>query len=190
MTGEPRQRTMKHSIPALFLGLVLAACGGEPGTDPAAAGSNGKAAPEAARTVKPMGPVQIGYRMVGAPIVGQPVAIDLEVRSVQGPQEITLSYRINDATAMQFPEAQPAEVSLAARTDESPSLQQVRVIPLREGRLYLIVAAEVETETGTLSTVTAIPIQVGGPATRVPQQNGTVITDENGEQVRVMQGER
>jgi hypothetical protein len=181
---------MKQTIPALLLVLALAACGGDEGTDQATADPAGKPAPEAARTVKPMGPVQINYRIVGTPIVGQPVAIDLEVRSVQGPQEITLSYRINDATAMQFPEAQPAEVSLAARTDESPSLQQVRVIPLREGRLYLNVAADVETESGTLSTITAIPIQVGGPASRVPQQSGTVVTDENGEQVRVMQGER
>jgi hypothetical protein len=180
---------MKQTILALSLTLALAACGngGEPGAGPATAE---KPAPEAARTVKPIGPVQINYRIVGTPIVGQPVAVELEVQSVLGPQAVTLSYRINDNTAMQFPEAQPAEVSIAARTDDTPSLQQVRVIPLREGRLYLNVAANVETESGTLSTVTAIPIQVGGNTSRVPQENGTVTTDANGEQVRVMQGER
>ena len=181
---------MKTPIPALLLILGLAACGGDAGPDPAAAESVSKPPPEAAHTVKPMGPVQIDYRIVGTPIVGQAVAIDLEVRSVEDPQAVTLSFRINDATAMQFPEAQPAEVRVAARSDESASQQQVRVIPLREGRLYLNVSAAVETESGTLSTVTAIPIQVGGPAARVPQQNGTLGTDEDGQPVRVMQGER
>jgi hypothetical protein len=181
---------MKQTIFALSLALALAGCGGDPGTDPATAETPGKPPPEAARTVKPMGPVQISYRIVGTPIVGQPVAIDLEVRSVQGPQAVTLSYRINDATAMQFPEAQPAEVSIAARTDEGPSQQQVRVIPLREGRLYLNVSADVETESGTLSTVTAIPIQVGGTTSRIPQQNGSLTIDQDGEQIRVVQGER
>ena len=137
---------MKQTMFALLLTFAFAGCGGDSAPDPASTATAGKPAPEAARTVKPMGPVQISYRIVGTPIIGQPVAIDLEVQSVQGPQAITLSYRINDATALQFPEAQPAEVSTAARTDEGPSQHQVRVIPLREGRLYLNVSADVETE--------------------------------------------
>lgn len=171
--------------------LGLTACNDD-GADTTAveATAGAKPLPEAAHTVKPQGPVQISYRIVGTPIVGQPVAIELEVQSVLGPQAVTLSYRINDATAMQFPEAQAAQVSLAPSTDPSPSLQQVRIIPLREGRLYLNVSADVETESGTLSTVTAIPIEVGGASPRLPQDNGVVTTDENGEQIRVLQGER
>jgi hypothetical protein len=61
----------------------------------------------------------------------------------------------------------------------------VRVIPLREGRLYLNVAAEVETESGSFSSVTAVPIQVG-PAVRELQENGVVTTDENGELIRTL----
>ena len=61
--------------------------------------------------------------------------------------------------------------------------QQVTVVPLREGRLFLNVAAELETETGTFSSGTAGPINVGA-APRQPAENGTVTTDESGELLR------
>jgi hypothetical protein len=90
---------------------------------------------------------------------------------------------------MQFPEAQPPTVSLAPSTDELSSFQQVRVIPLREGRLFLNVSADIETDDGTMTTVTAIPIQVGATSIRVPQQHGVETTDENGEAIKVLKGE-
>ena len=54
---------------------------------------------------------------------------------------------------------------------------------MREGRLYLNVTAAIETEDGSMSTVLAIPIQVGA-ARREVQQNGEITTDENGELIR------
>jgi len=63
--------------------------------------------------------------------------------------------------------------------------QQVLVVPQREGRLFLNVAADVQTEGGTISTVTAVPLQVGAAPTS-PTENGTVTTDENGEAIRVL----
>jgi len=187
---------MRTTIIVTALALTLTGCGGdaespadEVQVDASAPEVSFKPGPASDHTVKPQGPVQISYRIIGTPIVGQPIAIDLQVQSVLGPQEVTLSFRINDSTAMQFPEAQPASVSIAPTSDSSPSLQQVRVIPLREGRLYLNVSADVEADDGTYSTVTAIPIQVGGAPVRVPQEQGTVTTDEDGEQVRVLQAE-
>lgn len=188
---------MRTTIIVMALAFALSGCGngdaeapaGEVQIDASAPEVSFKPGPASDHTVKPRGPVQISYRIVGTPIVGQPIAIDLQVQSVLGPQAVTLSYRINDATAMQFPEAQPPSVSISPSADSSPSLQQVRVIPLREGRLYLNVSADVETGDGTYSTVTAIPIQVGGAPVRVPQEHGTVTTDEDGEQVRVLKGE-
>ena len=188
---------MRTTTIVMALALTLTGCGGDEAGSPAgevqvdtsAPDVSFKPGPASDHTVKPQGPVQISYRIVGTPIVGQPIAIDLQVQSVLGPQAITLSFRINDSTAMQFPEAQPASVSIAPTSDSSPSLQQVRVIPLREGRLYLNVSADVEADDGTYSTVTAIPIQVGGAPVRVPQEQGTVTTDEDGEQVRVLQAE-
>ncbi|MBT8100910.1 MAG: hypothetical protein KJO82_14230 [Gammaproteobacteria bacterium] len=141
-----------------------------------------------ARTSKLSGPVRISYRVIGTPIVGQPVAIDLRFDSNLGTEPFEVSFRVNDATAMQMPETQAEKVTVSPLAADSQSAQQVTVIPLREGRLYLNVAASVETESGSMSTVTAIPIQVGPEAERA--LNGTVVTetDENGEAVISLPG--
>ena len=182
----------------LVAALLAGACsdGGEENASEVVAESLATTAPEAGskpgrsdgQTTKLHGPVSISYKIIGAPIIGQPVAVDLQVVSNVGAQAITLTYRVNDTTAMQFPEAQPPSVSMAATNSAEPQTQQVRIIPLREGRLFLNVSASVETDGGTVSTVTAIPIQVG-PAVRQQQENGTVTADENGEAIRVLSGE-
>jgi hypothetical protein len=140
-------------------------------------------------TGKPQGPVKIDYRIIGTPVVGQPVTIDLTVKSNVGDAPVTLSYGTTDSTAMSFPEAQQRMVSLAFVDDERTAGraagQQVTVIPAREGRLFLNVTAHMRTDTGSLQTVTAVPIQVGA-APRELQQNGVVTTDENGELIREM----
>ena len=139
-------------------------------------------APGESGNAKPGGPVAISYRIIGQPIVGRPVAVDLQFSSALRPQAITVSYRINDETALQFPEAQPARVSLAASADDTFNGQQVTVVPLREGRLFLNVSATVETENGSMSSVTAIPIQVG-TAIREPAPMGELGVDETGEAI-------
>ena len=183
----------------LVAALLAGACsdGVEENASEVVAESLATTAPEAAskpgrlsdgQTIKLQGPVSISYKIIGAPIIGQPVAVDLQVVSNVGAQVIVLTYRVNDTTAMQFPEAQPPSVSIAATNSAEPQTQQVRIIPLREGRLFLNVSASIETDGGTISTVTAIPIQVG-PAARQQQQNGTVTADEKGEAIRVLSGE-
>ena len=164
----------------IIMAAILAACGdaaveGEPQAAADAAVAEGMAA-------KPQSPVAIDYRIIGTPIVGQPLAIDIEIRSLLGPQPISLQYRINDSTAMELAEAQPAQLSIAPMADSAPLVQQVRLVPLREGRLFLNVAASVEIEGGKVSTVAAIPVQVGA-APRQPAVNGTVTTDENDEAI-------
>ncbi len=184
-----------NPLTTLIAGLLLAACG-DSGVDEQSSAAEQAVAndpPVAALapdekynvTAKPSGPVKISYRIIGTPIVGQPVTIDLQVESRVGDMPITLSYETNDSTAMTFPEAQLQSVSLTLVDDERMSAQQVTVIPMREGRLFLNVGAVLQTETGSLQTVTAIPIQVGS-APRVLQENGVVTTDENGELLREM----
>jgi len=136
-------------------------------------------------TGKPAGPVKVSYRIIGTPVVGLPVTIDLLVESYVEDVPITLNYGTNDSTAIAFPESQLQSVVVAFIDDERKSSQQVTVIPMREGRLFLNVAAQMQTETGSLQTVTAIPIQVGA-APREVQEQGVVTTDESGELIREM----
>jgi len=140
---------------------------------------------EAGQSGKPGAPITVSYRIIGKPVVGQPVAVDLNVSSTLGPQEITVHYRINDASAMQLAQSQPDRVRIAPDEINDRGVQQVTVIPMREGRLYLNVSASVETEGGSMSTVTAIPIQVGD-APRELLEHGEVQTDEDGNAIRVL----
>jgi hypothetical protein len=145
-----------------------------------------KPGPSTNHTVKPQGPVTISYRVIGTPIVGQPVSLDLQFASSFGNQPFKVSYRVNDSTAMRMPDSQSLTVSVSPSGSDGRSAQQVTVIPLREGRLYLNVAAVFETETGSMSSVTAIPIQVGPAAPREILENGTVTTDDSGELIRTL----
>ena len=177
---------MNRSISLIAMLMLLAGCGSDDAGAPVA---DHKANPDVltSMTNKPQGPVTIDYRIIGAPIVGQPLAIDVEIKSLLGPQEITVTYRINDPTAMEFVESQPTQLSIAPTNDEAPVLQQVRLIPLREGRQFLNVAASVDVDGNTISTAIAIPIQVGS-APRQPEDNGTLTTDETGAAIRSLPG--
>ena len=184
---------VKTFLAAVLAGAMVTACGG--GEQPAPVAEQGASAetpvavltPEDKYSIigKPQGPVRIDYRIIGTPVVGQPVTIDLTVKSNVGEEPVTLSFGSNDSTAMTFPESQQRMVSLAFVDDERIAGQQVTVIPAREGRLFLNVTAHLQTETGSLQTVTAVPIQVGS-APRELQQNGVVTTDQNGELIREM----
>jgi hypothetical protein len=99
-----------------------------------------------------------------------------------------LNYRINDARNLVFPQAQAQRVALGVLGDSDRAAQQVIVVPQREGRLYLNVSAEVETEQGTLLKSMAIPIQVGS-APRELQTNGEVSQDADGEAIVSMPGD-
>jgi len=139
-------------------------------------------------TGKPSAPITIDYNVIGKPIVGQPVNINLEVSSSMSDRPITLNYRANDTRDLQFPQAQAERIALAAFGDAGRAAQQVTVVPQREGRLYLNVSAEVETEGGTLVKSMAIPIQVGdAPAQQ--ETNGELKQDEDGETVISMPAE-
>lgn len=184
---------------ALIAALGVAACsdGAVDGSDAAAASKespvvkeqvadNNKIRPEYDGTVsKPGAPFTISYRIIGTPIVGSPVAIDLRIESTLGPRPVTVNYRITDDSAMMLHEAQPAEIRLEPAANENFLLQRVTVIPQREGRLYLNVGASVETEDGVSSTAMAVPIQVGAGGREVEEQ-GEVALDENGEAVRIL----
>ncbi len=116
---------------------------------------------------------------MGTPVIGVPLSINVKVSSALD-QLITVNYRIIDTTSLMFSSAQSERVSLDPVGDETFSVEQVTVIPQREGRLFLNVSAEIETEVGMLAKVMAIPIQVGS-FRPTPQVNGELITGDDGE---------
>lgn len=176
------------------IALTLSACGQGEVEEPAAAVKaereaqtpGDKVATQYDGTIgKPGAPFRVSYDVVGTPIVGSPVTVNLRVTSTLGSSPVTVKYRINDASAMAFHEAQPASVEIAPAANEDFVVQQVTVIPQREGRLYLNVATSVETDEGSQSSVVAIPLQVGAGARTIEEQ-GEVEVDEDGEAVRVL----
>ena len=191
-----RAKSMTISVCAL---LSIAACGGEQANEAVAV----EESPQAETTAqvspklqqnndvydgtvsKPGSPYAISYRIIGTPIVGSQLTVDLRVVSKRGSQPVNLEYRILDATSLLLAESQPRNVRMEPAANEDSFKQQVTVVPQREGRFYLNVSASMETPDGTISTVTAIPIQVGN-APRVLQANGEEQVDENGEAVRVL----
>jgi len=136
---------------------------------------------DAARTSpgKPSAPIDIDYEIMGTPVIGVPLSINVKVSSALD-QPITVNYRINDTTSLMFTGAQSERVSLVPVGDDTFSAEQVTVIPQREGRLFLNVSAEIETELGMMAKVMAIPIQVGG-FRPTPQVNGELTTGDDGE---------
>lgn len=180
----------------LLAALALAACrqgsdetsGRNEAPDSTATAPGPAASAPQASAGKPSAPITIDYAVIGTPVVGQPVSVNLEVSSSLPGQPVTLNYRINDARNLAFPQAQPQRVALPAPADADRVMQQVTVVPQREGRLYLNVSAEVETADGTLMKSIAIPIQVGS-APRQLEANGELREDADGETVISMPAE-
>ena len=186
---------MQYSNHLLFLALtsvVLGACGGSndateittDAAEPAVLSSADKAAASNTSPGKPGAPITFSYKIVGTPIVGQPLAIDVFVTS-SGPQAgpVRVSYRVNDASSMTFPASQALQTEFAAKSaGAAPRSQQITVIPQKEGRLYLNVSAEVMTPTGSMLKTQAIPIQVGAAPLEL-KSAGELKEDADGEQV-------
>ena len=170
---------------ALSLGLV--ACGSD-NSEPVAAESAAVdqasttvkplAATDGASPGKPMAPISMDYEIVGNPIVGAPVMINVNVGSGEGP--VTVRYSITDTSALMFQQGQ--EERWQIDDSRSKQSQQIAVIPQREGRLYVNVSAEVETPNGMMIRSIAIPIKVGAapPAATI---NGELKEGPDGETV-------
>jgi len=143
-----------------------------------------KAAESAARPAgKPMAPVSIRYEVVGRPVMGQPVSINLEITSNTKDQPVSVQYRSSDESSVAFPEAQPQAVELGTLDRGESTMQQVTVVPLREGRVYLNVSAAVETSQGTMFRSLAVPIQVGSAPDGADAVNGELTETAEGETV-------
>lgn len=177
----------KAIAPAVIAVLILAGCGGT--DEPAALSADDKAQKSASTPTSPGAPAKISHSIVGTPVIGQPLQIDLSFESMSGVVPMIVDFRINDSTALIFPDQQVRSATITPDSGSLLATQQVTVIPQREGRLYLNVSIAVESDTGMSSTVMAIPIQVGeGP--RAFTENGRLSTDANGNAIRVLPASR
>ena len=127
---------------------------------------------------KPTAPISMNYEVLGNPIVGQPVLINVVVSSSQGP--VSVQYSITDGSAVAFQQGQVERLEIA--DPSSGAVQQLSVIPQREGRVYVNVSAEVETPSGAMIRSIAIPIKVGS-APEQPTINGELKEGPDGETV-------
>ncbi|WP_405219753.1 hypothetical protein [Lentisalinibacter sediminis] len=184
--------------------LLLAACGSEEpassdqSTDQVVAKTSSTGAedvPKKATTAeiaarqgdspgKPVAPIDIDYEVLGEPRPGEPVEIELKLRSsLEGPVTVQLQPR----EGLQMGASQPAEVRRETlrplvEASSEPATERVVVIPSAEGRFYLSVLVSVATAEGEQIRAVSIPVQVGDQPPTL-QQNGELRTTE-GETVR------
>jgi len=127
---------------------------------------------------KPTAPISISYEVLGNAIVGQPVLINVVVSSAKGP--LTVQYSIVDGSALVFQSGQVQRLEIA--DPSSGSVQQLSVIPQREGRMYVNVSAEIQAPVGLTIRSMAIPIKVGR-ALKETSSNGKPVEGPDGETV-------
>ena len=157
---------MKTFVLLLALALIgLSACGGDstaPSETDAAVEKEAASNDDFVRTpARPGTLFKVDYRIVGTPVVGSPVAIDLEINSTLGDEPIEIGYQIPDPSALAMDEAQPRTLTRAPQAGERLIRERITVIPQREGRLFINVRTTRSNDDGSASTMISIPIHVG-----------------------------
>ena len=178
---------------SLLLAMLfgLAACGGEtsPTTEPQSSAAVQKEPVgdnERAHTpARPGTMFRVDYRIVGTPVVGSPVSIDLDIDSALGDEPIEIAYQVPDATALLMDDAQPRTLTRTPQAGERRISERITVVPQREGRLFVNVRASRANDDGSASTMISIPIHVGNVDTSL-QEHGRLETDAEGETTRVL----
>ncbi len=154
---------------AIATGL-LAACGD---VTPAAApaGSGAPTTGEALPTEAPGAPLTLDYRILGNPVAGLPVAVELTIDAALEDRPILLNYQAAEAGSLEFPESQAESVTVTPASGGELRPVQVTLVPGRDGRIFLSVQATIETDTGSVRKAMSIPILVS-PAPLNEEERG------------------
>ena len=172
-------------IPTLVV-LALAGCGGPKDVEAPAATAKDTPANVAAQTPSSPGNLfRLDYEIIGTPVVGSPVSVDLAITSLIGDEPVDLAFRIPDATALTMDAAQPRDLRRTPSPDDRTIRERVTVIPQREGRLFINVSVSRTDDAGSLMSAISIPIHVGNVDTSIREQ-GELQTNEDGETTRVL----
>ena len=97
-------------------------------------------------------------------------------------REMRVSYQVMDPVVLFLPETQAREALFTEVAEGQIRSPRVSVIPQAEGRSYLGVLVEIDTDEGLWTRAASIPIQVGNVRAE-PRLNGELQTDEQGEAV-------
>jgi hypothetical protein len=187
-------RTTRTGL-ALLLAVSLAACGDGGTTVGTVNPDDGAAADKPVRPIadrpvaspgKPTAPISLDYEIVNQPIVGAPVQINVNVASGEGP--VKVRYSIDDESALYFQADQVEEEEISAAASRNAP-RQIRVVPQREGRVYVNVSAELETPGGAMIRSMAIPLRVGAAPDSAPASSRDAIEGPDGEAVISMPAE-
>lgn len=188
-------RNVHRVMPSVVALVALVACQAESASVNAV---NVTEAGEAKRQVirsagKVAPPINVGYKLLGEPEIGEPLEIELSVSSELPGATFSVSLQPRDDLLLGTGQDSAMEVSRATiGTDRDFGTElmsrRVSVIPQSEGRSYLVVTVSTPTEEGSASRVLAVPIQVGDLPPRM-HINGKV-TGEGDEAVVSMPGKQ
>jgi len=173
---------------ALLALVALAGCGDSTnaGAPPAVKETRANVAAETPGSPGEM--FRVDYEIIGTPVVGSPVAIDLKITSAFGDEPVDLAFRVPDATALALEDAQPRDLRRTPSSVDRTINERVTVIPQREGRLFINVSATRSDDAGSLTSAISIPIHVGSIDTSL-QEQGELQTNEDGETTRVLKSD-
>ena len=174
--------TMGHEITTLLLlasiGL-LAGCQDDPATDLEAVAADPEAAvfesPGKPETI----PVNLKYRLLEVPQVGE--AFDIELTVVSSVDTPSLGFDVIPEDGLQL-DAQTASFAASSKPANSPETSVISVTPTREGRFHLRVDCSVMVNGRMLQRVVPIAIQVGQGSLAL-EQMGEIKTDADGDAV-------
>jgi hypothetical protein len=185
-------KTIRYILTLAIALLTLAACGsnGEQQADSAAVKTDTETAAKAEQraegvATKAGSPFRFQYSVIGTPIVGSPVAVDLKIYSSLGAVPVDLEYRITDPSALALHESQPAQLRKEMAANDEFVSERVTVIPQRDGRIYLNIHASVDVEGGTRTQSIAIPLAVGPVSTELVESGELQTDPETGERISV-----
>ena len=121
-------------------------------------------------------PVDISYRLLGTPAVGQPLEIELTM--ISSLPASSTGYRLSVENGLVVDPGFNSIESAAADAFK-PRKEIVRITPATEGRFYLTVIGSAVVNGQPASRQIMIPIQVGAVG-RELQQMGEIRTDRDG----------
>ena len=165
-------------VALLALAGLLVACQGEPAanTEPeAVAETTTFESPSKPQTI----PVDLKYRLLEAPQVGQ--SFDIELTVVSSIDTPSLGFEVAPEDGL-LVDPGSATYSASSKPANSPETSIISVTPTREGRFHLRVTCNVMVNGQMQSRIVPIAIQVG-QGTLELEQMGEIGTDEDGNAV-------